>query len=69
MSRAKTRRPGTRSGKQRAESIGPTDAFATKRANEIPDDLADAAEAALDDLLSGGSPDRSASFSIDAPSR
>ncbi|MEO8842852.1 MAG: diguanylate cyclase [Kofleriaceae bacterium] len=63
MSRAKTKRPGTRSGKQRAESIGSTDAF--KKANLIPDDLADAAEAALDDLLAGGSPDRSASFSID----
>ena len=64
MSRAKTRRPGTRSGKQRAESVGATDAFAIKK-NEIPDDLADAAEAALDDLLSGGAPDRSGSFSID----
>jgi two-component system, cell cycle response regulator len=65
MSRAKTRRPGTRSGKQRAESIGPTGAFAIKNANDLPDDLADAAEAALDDLLSGGSPERSGSFSID----
>src|SRR5580704_11443768 len=40
MSRAKTRRPGTRSGR-RANSV----------ADEIPDDLADAAEAALDDLI------------------
>jgi hypothetical protein len=63
MSRAKTKRPGTRSGK-RAESVGITDTFAIK-GNEIPDDLAAAAEAALDDLLSGGSPDRSASISID----
>jgi two-component system, cell cycle response regulator len=65
MSRAKSRRPGTRSGKQRAESVGPTDAFAIKKTNQIPEDLADAAEAALDDLLSGGAPDRSGSFSID----
>lgn len=65
MSRAKTKRPGTRSGKQRAESVGPTDAFAIKKTNAIPEDLADAAEAALDDLLSGGAPDRSGSFSID----
>jgi len=63
MSRAKTKRPGTRSGR-RAESVGITDTFAIK-GNQIPDDLADAAEAALDDLLSGGSPDQSASFSID----
>ncbi len=40
MSRAKTRRPGTRSGR-RASSV----------VDEIPDDLADAAEAALDDLI------------------
>ncbi len=65
MSRAKSRRPGTRSGKPRAESVGPTDAFAIKHTNEIPEDLADAAEAALDDLLSGRAPDRSGSFSID----
>jgi two-component system cell cycle response regulator len=40
MSRAKTRRPGTRSGR-RASSV----------VDEIPEDLADAAEAALDDLI------------------
>lgn len=59
MSRAKTRRPGTRSGR-RAESLI-TDALPIK-ASELPADLADAAEAALDDLLN---PDRSSSFSID----
>ena len=40
MSRAKTRRPGTKSGR-RASSV----------VEEIPDDLVDAAEAALDDLI------------------
>ena len=40
MSRAKTRRPGTKSGR-RANSV----------ADGIPDDLVDAAEAALDDLI------------------
>lgn len=67
MSPAKTKRPGTRSGKVRADSVGPTDGFriAKKRAvTDLPADLADAAEAALDDLLAG-SGDRSASFSID----
>jgi len=59
VSRAKPRRPGTRSGK-RAESLI-TDAMPIKTA-ELPADLADAAEAALDDLLN---PDRSASFAID----
>ena len=59
MSRAKPRRAGTRSGR-RAESLI-TDAVPIKQ-QELPADLADAAEAALDDLLN---PDRSASFSID----
>ncbi|HET9989901.1 MAG TPA: diguanylate cyclase [Kofleriaceae bacterium] len=59
MSRAKPRRAGTRSGK-RAESLI-TDAMPIKKP-ELPPDLADAAEAALDDLLN---PDRSASFAID----
>ena len=58
MTRAKPRRPGTRSGK-RAESLI-TDAMPIK--SELPSDLADAAEAALDDLLN---PDRSASFSLE----
>lgn len=44
MSRAKTRRPGTKSGR-RAGSIS----------DELPEDLADAAEAALDDLISNAS--------------
>ncbi|HEY1548850.1 MAG TPA: hypothetical protein VGG28_13565, partial [Kofleriaceae bacterium] len=44
MSRAKTRRPGTKSGR-RAGSIS----------EELPEDLADAAEAALDDLISNAS--------------
>ncbi|MEO9157353.1 MAG: diguanylate cyclase [Kofleriaceae bacterium] len=60
MSRAKPRRPGTRSGR-RAESLI-TDALPIK--TELPLDLADAAEAALDDLLN---PDRSAAFVLDAP--
>ena len=59
MTRAKPRRAGTRSGR-RAESLI-TDAMPIKKA-ELPADLADAAEAALDDLLN---PDRSASFSLD----
>ncbi len=55
MSRAKTRRPGTRSERQRrADSIGPTGAFTRRKPapTELPDDLPEAAEAALDDLLS-----------------
>jgi hypothetical protein len=67
VSPAKTKRPGTRSGKVRADSVGPTDGFRTakKRAvTDLPADLADAAEAALDDLLAGAG-DRSSSFSID----
>jgi len=59
VTRAKPRRAGTRSGR-RAESLI-TDAMPIKKA-ELPADLADAAEAALDDLLN---PDRSASFSLD----
>ncbi|HEY0251276.1 MAG TPA: diguanylate cyclase [Kofleriaceae bacterium] len=44
--------------------MGATDSF--KKPADLPDDLADAAEAALDDLLSGGSAmDRSASIPID----
>jgi hypothetical protein len=54
MSRAKTRRPGTRSdGKRRAESMA--DGFKPRRLQSplaLPDDLPDAAEAALDDLIS-----------------
>ena len=61
--KAKSKRPGTRSGR-RAESVGVTDAFEAKK-NELPDDLPDAAEAALDDLLSGGTQTRSASVAID----
>ncbi len=67
MSPAKTKRPGTRSGKVRADSVGPTDGFRVSRkrsASELPPDLADAAEAALDDLLAGPG-DRSVSLSID----
>ena len=55
MSRAKTRRPGTRSGR-RAESVVQTAPFLRPRkesptSHELPDDLPDAAEAALDDLF------------------
>lgn len=67
MSPSKTKRPGTRSGKPRADSVGPTDGFRTAKkrsADELPADLADAAEAALDDLLAGPG-DRSVSLSID----
>ncbi|CAN5121557.1 hypothetical protein BH11MYX1_BH11MYX1_52410 [soil metagenome] len=67
MSPSKAKRPGTRSGKPRADSVGPTDGFRTAKkrsASELPADLADAAEAALDDLLAGPG-DRSVSFSID----
>lgn len=60
MSRAKTKRPGTRSGGKRADSLI-TDALPI-HSPELPPDLADAAEAALDDLLN---PDRSSSISID----
>ncbi len=64
MSRAKTRRPGTRSGR-RAESVSSVSSGRTgEPADRLPDDLADAAEAALDDLLATGL-DRSASFALD----
>ena len=67
MSPSKPKRPGTRSGKPRADSVGPTDGFRTAKkrsASELPADLAEAAEAALDDLLAGPG-DRSVSLSID----
>jgi two-component system cell cycle response regulator len=67
VSPSKTKRPGTRSGKPRADSVGPTDGFriAKKRGvTDLPADLADAAEAALDDLLAGPG-ERSVGLSID----
>ncbi|MFT3695177.1 MAG: diguanylate cyclase [Kofleriaceae bacterium] len=63
MSRAKTnatKRATTKGGG------GRTGAFKKTNPNDLPDDLADAAEAALDDLLGGGGTmDRSASIPID----
>lgn len=59
------KRAATRSGGKRAESIGPTGSFKKSSPTDLPEDLADAAEAALDDLLGGGTMDRSASIPID----
>ena len=62
MSRAKTRRPGTRAGThsgRRAETPDPFERAGIRRppaSEDFPDDLPSAAMAALDDLLGGGGP-------------